>query len=152
MELHIMKGHSEVLTVFCIVGLFAAAVVPASVSASEQEQEQEQAVDIVEDTGDTISLSNGTVIEHHPCPGQYVVIWPSSPGDKGVCVPYPEGCPDPDRVPKCPGYGDIKPIEEPPAADVVQEPTDEEPPPDKQEQSESDDSPPPPPPREELAE
>ena len=137
MELHIMKGHSEVLTVFCIVGLFAAAVVPASVSASEQEQEQ--AVDIVEDTGDTISLSNGTVIEHHPCPGQYVVIWPSSPGDKGVCVPYPKGCPDPDRVPKCPGYGDFKPIEEPP--------------PDEQEQSESDDSPPPPPPpREELAE
>jgi hypothetical protein len=141
MELHIMKCHSEVLTVFCIVGLFIAAVVPASVSASEQQ------VEIVEATDETITLSNGT-IERHPCPGQYVISW--SPA---ICVPWPKGCPDPDRVPKCPGYSDIKPIEEPPAADEVQEPTDEEPTPEDQEQgSEQSDDNPPPPPREEPAE
>jgi hypothetical protein len=46
-----MKSHNEVLTIFCIVGLFSAVVVPALVSSSVQ------AVDIVEDTGDAISLS-----------------------------------------------------------------------------------------------
>jgi hypothetical protein len=74
-----------------------------------------------------------------------------------LCIPWPKGCPDPDRVPKCPEQGNpIAPIEEPPAtADVVQEPTDEEPPPpeDQEQGSEqSDDDGAPPGPREEPAE